>query len=107
MAWQLPIFYSEAVDEDGDLFKSIVTAFRHRMTRRPSGLQSASVEPSGIDLARIVIVSLTWIYVFFPFFLSLTGNWEALNISTQYIVPHSSNYYLPTKNFSPMFARCE
>ena len=73
MVWQLPIFNSEAVEEDGGLFNSIVTAFRHRMTRRPFGLQSASVEPGGTGLARIVIVSLTWIYVFslFPIL-----NWE-------------------------------
>ena len=55
MVWQLPIFNSEAVEEDGGLFNSIVTAFGHRMTRQPFGLQSASVEPSGTDLARIVI----------------------------------------------------
>ena len=67
LVWQLSIFNSEAVEEDGGLFNTIVTAFRHRMTRRLFGLQWASVEPSGTGLARIVIGSLTWIYVFSSF----------------------------------------
>ena len=54
-----------------------------------------------------VIVSLTWIYVFFPFFLSYTENWEALNISTLFCTVVTSYTYLQSTYFSSMFARCE